>query len=56
MHRANYALRGIPLAAGEHVVQFRYRPRSVAVGRWVSAAGIAAMAGLGVAAICRRPR
>ena len=54
IYRANYALRGIALTPGAHVVRLRYRPRSVVVGGWISAAGVAAMAGVGVRAVRRR--
>jgi hypothetical protein len=36
----NYAFRGVPLQAGEHEVEFRYRPRSVAVGGALTLAGL----------------
>lgn len=51
IYRANYAFRGLALPAGEHVVQFWFRPRSLTVGGWISAAGVAAMAGIGLSAL-----
>ena len=39
---ANYCLRAVPLAAGEHHILMEYRPTAVVVGRWVS----------GVSALC----
>jgi hypothetical protein len=46
------ALRAVPLPPGDHVVRFRYRPRSVRVGLAVSAAGLLgllALAGVALA-------
>lgn len=40
---ANGILRGAPLAAGEHEVVFRYRPRSLLVGTWLAAFGALAL-------------
>lgn len=36
LYRANYALRGVSLAPGEHEVVFTYRPRSFVMGSMVS--------------------
>lgn len=36
--RANLFFRGVPLAAGEHVVEFRYEPSSFKIGSFVSLA------------------
>lgn len=36
LHRANYALRAIPVPAGTHRVELRYRPLSFAAGAWIS--------------------
>jgi hypothetical protein len=38
IYRAHYALRAVPLAAGRHVVEFRYRPASVYIGAVTSVA------------------
>ncbi len=40
---ANLALRGIPIPAGEHVVDLRYEPRSLQIGLWISGLATAAM-------------
>jgi hypothetical protein len=48
--RANVAFRALPLEAGEHRVEMRYRPRSVVLGLWISAlAALAGAAGLAAA-------
>jgi hypothetical protein len=36
---ANHALRAVPLAAGKHHFIMEYRPRSIAVGLWISGIG-----------------
>lgn len=36
---ANYAFRAVPVEQGEHVVEFRYAPRSFQIGSWISALG-----------------
>jgi hypothetical protein len=36
---ANYAFRAAPVQQGEHVVEFRYAPRSFQIGSWISALG-----------------
>jgi hypothetical protein len=36
VYRANLFFRGVPLPAGTHTVEFRYEPRSFAIGRAVS--------------------
>ncbi len=38
IYRADYALRAVPLLAGSHTVEFRYRPLSVYAGAALSAA------------------
>ncbi|MGH7790234.1 MAG: hypothetical protein ACRERC_25425 [Candidatus Binatia bacterium] len=45
--RTDGVLRGLPLPAGEHVVRFAYRPRSVQVGAGISAATALLFAGAG---------
>jgi hypothetical protein len=45
IHRANYAFRGVPIAAGRHVVRFEYRPVSVFVGLATSAMTLVALVG-----------
>ena len=44
--RTNHALRGVPLAAGEHEVVLRYEPRPLRIGLWST--GLASVAILGV--------
>lgn len=39
----DHALQGIPIEAGEHIVQLRYRPASLRIGLWISAVALAAM-------------
>ncbi len=34
--RANFFFRGVPLSAGEHLVEFRYQPRSFTIGLTIS--------------------
>ena len=34
--RANFFFRGVPLSAGDHLVEFRYQPRSFAIGLVIS--------------------
>jgi hypothetical protein len=41
IHRANIGFRAVAVPAGQHVVEFRYRPRSVRIGFAVSMAGLA---------------
>ncbi len=43
---ADYILRGIPLAAGEHRLRIEYRPRAFVVGAWVSAGSLLLFLGL----------
>jgi hypothetical protein len=38
--RADYAFRAVSVPAGEHLVEFRYRPASVRYGAWGSLAGL----------------
>ncbi|PYQ38143.1 MAG: hypothetical protein DMF77_24865 [Acidobacteria bacterium] len=49
---ANHAFMAVGLPAGSHVVELRYRPRSVALGSAASLAGLA----IGVALVWKRPR
>jgi hypothetical protein len=43
---ANYALRGIPVAAGHHRLLLEYRPRGFQAGAWISIASLLAFLGL----------
>jgi uncharacterized membrane protein YfhO len=36
-------LMGAPVPAGEHTVEFEYRPRGLIVGRWISLLSLAAL-------------
>ena len=47
--RAQWSMRAVAVPAGEHTVQFRYRPRSLATGALISALGFAALVALIVA-------
>jgi hypothetical protein len=44
---ANVAFRAVPVPAGRHVIEMRYRPPSVAVGLAIGLAGLVALAALG---------
>jgi hypothetical protein len=46
VHRANYAFRAVSVPAGDHIVEFRYRPASVRVGAWASLSGIVSVCAL----------
>ncbi len=46
IHPANHLVRAVPVAAGRHVVVFRYEPASVRIGALVSAASVLALVGL----------
>ncbi|MBN1936432.1 MAG: YfhO family protein [Anaerolineae bacterium] len=52
--RANYAFRAVALDAGAHTVEFRYRPRSFAVGVACSAVGLAALVIVGLTVRAQR--
>jgi len=41
LYRTNYALRGVWVDAGQHTVEFSYRPKSLIVGGWVSGLSLA---------------
>jgi hypothetical protein len=44
--RTNHAMRGVPLSAGEHVVEMKYEPREVIIGLWTTGAASVAMIGI----------
>jgi len=44
--RTNHALQGVPLPAGEHVVELKYEPRSLTIGLRVTGAASVAMIGI----------
>lgn len=52
--RADYAFRAVQIPAGDHQVEFRYRPWSFWGGALLSAATLAALAGLGLSGRFRR--
>jgi uncharacterized membrane protein YfhO len=54
--RVNVMMRGVAVPAGEHTLEFRYRPASFHVGLAVSGAGLTALAALGVTFARRRHR
>jgi hypothetical protein len=44
--RTNHALRGIPLPAGDHIVELKYQPRALFIGIWITGGGIIAILGV----------
>ena len=56
IERVDYALRGVPLDAGNHLVVFRYEPLSWRLGWIVSLLGLALLAGAVVAGLLARRR
>jgi hypothetical protein len=56
IERVDYALRGVPLNAGRHLVVFRYEPLSWRLGWIVSLLGLALLAGAVVAGLLARRR
>jgi hypothetical protein len=46
IHRVDFAFRGVSIPAGEHLVEFRYRPASVRHGLYASLAGVVMLVGL----------
>jgi hypothetical protein len=46
IHRANGFFRAVAVPAGTHEVVFRYRPRPVVLGMWISAASLLVCAGV----------
>jgi hypothetical protein len=55
IHRVDYLLRGVPLWAGEHEVEFRYEPATWRVGWIVSLAALLVLVAL-VVTVCVRSR
>ena len=41
--RANVAFRAVVIPPGQHVIEFRYEPRSVRLGLWISGASLSAV-------------
>ena len=54
IYRYKQALRAIPVPAGEYVVQFVYRPRSVFLGGWLTGFGLLLCAGAAIVALRKR--
>jgi uncharacterized membrane protein YfhO len=52
--RVDYLLRGVPLADGEHRVEFTYEPLSWRIGWILSIAGLLALAALVAVGVRRR--
>jgi hypothetical protein len=51
---ANVALRAIPLGAGAHRIRVEYAPLTYRIGRWISLAAVAALAGFAGLSVQRR--
>lgn len=51
---ANVALRAIPLGAGAHRIRVEYAPLTYRIGRWISLAAVAALAGFAAVSVQRR--
>ena len=51
--RGDYLFRAVPVPAGEHVVEFSYRPRSFLVGMILALAAVLGLTGIG---LWSRPR
>ena len=56
IYKTNYALRGVYLEAGEHRVEFAYRPLSYKIGKWVSGISIVLIAGFIAGHVLNRSR
>ena len=41
--RTNQAFRGVPLTAGEHIVEFRYESQPLTIGLWISGTALVGM-------------
>jgi hypothetical protein len=54
LHRVDYVMRGVPLPAGRHTVEFRYEPLSWTIGRLSSLLGLIAVLGALVLGLRRR--
>ncbi len=51
---ANYAFRAVAVAAGEHTLEFEYRPRLFQVGLWLSLASLAVLTAAAIFSFWRR--
>ncbi|MEP6922141.1 MAG: YfhO family protein [bacterium] len=56
LYRADYALRGVVLPAGKHVVKFKYSPRSFVLGLGMSLLSLTALGALALASFSVRKR
>lgn len=56
LYRANYALRGVWLPAGQHTLEFSYRPRPFLLGGALSLAALLGLLAAGLLAAARRRR
>jgi hypothetical protein len=56
LRRANLAFRAVFVPVGEHVVEFRYEPRSIAVGIWTTVATTVVLAITAALVARKRPR
>jgi hypothetical protein len=54
IYRANITQRAIVVPGGEHLVRFRFQPKSVAVGCWISISSLAVFLGLFLTPWARR--
>jgi hypothetical protein len=50
LYRADYAIRGVPVPAGEHTVRFDYRPRSFYLGAGISLVSMLLLTAIAVGA------
>jgi len=46
VYRADYALRAVPVGAGESIIEFRYKPDSILIGAGISAGSIITFLGI----------
>jgi len=56
IRRANLFFRAVPLSAGNHIVEFRYEPRSFAIGLAISLITIISVAVISIALYVRKRR
>ena len=54
--RANLCFRAVPLSAGEHMVEFRYQPRSFTIGLAISLLTLCGVVGWSIFSFVRRKR
>jgi len=56
LYRADYALRGVEVPAGQHLVRFEYFPRRLFIGAGVSGVSLMALGSLALASFWRQKR